>query len=208
MDSDLLKGFYLGDFLVEPAQGRVTGRHGSTHLPPKAMEVLLRLAGEPTEIVERDELLAKAWGASGGSTEALSNLAGMEEAIADLLAEAPDAMVLAPLGVGNHVDHVELFVMPPEQVMGPRRLREGNLPRLRRLDPIPHHAFEGIDRLPRTVSAHGTVDHVQPRNAVPTPTIQDFLKHRCGAQPVAVEAKQDAVEDPLLSRRHSHSMSR
>ena len=45
MDSELLKGFYLGDFLVEPAKGRVTGRHGSTHLPPKAMEVLLQLVG-------------------------------------------------------------------------------------------------------------------------------------------------------------------
>ena len=50
MDSELLKGFYLGDFLVEPTTGQVTGRSGSNHLPPKAMEVLLRLADEPTEV--------------------------------------------------------------------------------------------------------------------------------------------------------------
>ena len=73
MDSELLKGFYLGDFLVEPTKGQVTGRAGSAHLPPKAMEVLLCLAQEPTEIVERENLLNSVWGANGGSSEALSH---------------------------------------------------------------------------------------------------------------------------------------
>ena len=49
MDADLLQGFYLGDLLIEPAKGRVTGTNGSAHLAPKAMEVLLCLARKPGE---------------------------------------------------------------------------------------------------------------------------------------------------------------
>ena len=40
MNADLLQGFYLGDLLVEPLKGEVTGQVGSRHLPPKAAEVL------------------------------------------------------------------------------------------------------------------------------------------------------------------------
>jgi len=71
--SDLLQGFYLGDFLVEPLKGQVTGRAGSTHLPPKAVEVLLSLAATPGELVTRETLLRKAWGSGKGSPEALSH---------------------------------------------------------------------------------------------------------------------------------------
>ncbi len=44
MKTKLLQGFYLGDLLIEPLRGRVTGRAGSQHLTPKAVEVLLCLA--------------------------------------------------------------------------------------------------------------------------------------------------------------------
>ena len=73
MSSDLLQGFYLGDFLVEPLKGQVTGRAGSAHLPPKAVEVLLSLAAAPGELVTRETLLTKAWGSGKGSPEALSH---------------------------------------------------------------------------------------------------------------------------------------
>jgi hypothetical protein len=43
LNSDLLQGFYLKDLLVEPVKGQISGRAGSAHLPPKAMEVLLCL---------------------------------------------------------------------------------------------------------------------------------------------------------------------
>ncbi len=73
MNSELLQGFYLGDMLVEPLKGQVTGRDGSTHLPPKAVEVLLCLAENAGEIVGRETLLDRVWGVGHGSQEALSH---------------------------------------------------------------------------------------------------------------------------------------
>ena len=73
MNADLLKGFYLGDLLVEPAKRRVTCRQGSERLSPKATEVLLCLARRPGELVTREELLDCAWGEQRGSREAVSH---------------------------------------------------------------------------------------------------------------------------------------
>lgn len=73
MDEELLQGFYLGDYLIQPLSGQVTGSAGSTHLPPKAIEVLLCLARHPAELVTRETLLECAWGAGQGSREALSH---------------------------------------------------------------------------------------------------------------------------------------
>ena len=73
MNADLLQGFYLGDLLVEPPKGRVTGPTGAVHLPPKAVEVLLSLADRPGELVMRETLLEEVWGAEQGSPEALSH---------------------------------------------------------------------------------------------------------------------------------------
>lgn len=73
MNADLLQGFYLGDFLVEPLKGQVRGRAGSNHLPPKAVEVLLCLARAPGELVTRENLLSTVWGSGHGSPEALSH---------------------------------------------------------------------------------------------------------------------------------------
>ncbi|MDH3303938.1 MAG: tetratricopeptide repeat protein [Gammaproteobacteria bacterium] len=73
MNSDLLQGFYLGDVLVEPLKGQVSGATGAQHLPPKAVEVLLCLASDPGELVTRDKLLQAVWGAGKGSQEALGH---------------------------------------------------------------------------------------------------------------------------------------
>lgn len=73
VNSELLQGFYLGDALVEPLKGQVTGRDASTHLPPKAVEVLLCLAEHAGEIVGRETLLDRVWGVGHGSQEALSH---------------------------------------------------------------------------------------------------------------------------------------
>ena len=53
MNRDLLQGFYLAGFHIDPGRGQVDGPTGSTHLPPKAMEVLLCLASDPGELVTR-----------------------------------------------------------------------------------------------------------------------------------------------------------
>ena len=73
LKSDLLQGFYLGSLLIEPLKGQVTGRAGSRHLPPKAVEVLLCLAGKPGDLVTREELLNAVWGSGHGSQEALGH---------------------------------------------------------------------------------------------------------------------------------------
>lgn len=73
MNADLLQGFYLGELLVEPLKGQVSGREGSRHLPPKATEVLLCLARASGELVTRETLLHTVWGAGQGSPEALSH---------------------------------------------------------------------------------------------------------------------------------------
>ena len=44
------------------------------------------------------------------SIDEFSNLQSMRSTIRGLLAEFPDARFLAPLGVGNHFDHAEVFV--------------------------------------------------------------------------------------------------
>ena len=72
MNSDLRQGFYLKDLLVEPAKGNVTGAIRSMHLPPKAMEVLVCLAECAGQLVTRDELIERVWGADCGSQEALN----------------------------------------------------------------------------------------------------------------------------------------
>ena len=76
MDSELLQGFYLGDILVEPVKGRVTGRKTSAHLPPKAMEVLLCLVTSPGDLVTREKLMDDVWGVGHGSQETLSHAVG------------------------------------------------------------------------------------------------------------------------------------
>lgn len=73
MNSELLKGFYLGDILIEPVKGQVTGRSMSAHLAPKAMEVLLCLVNNPGDLVAREDLLNDVWGVGHGSQEALSH---------------------------------------------------------------------------------------------------------------------------------------
>ena len=76
MRKRLLRGFYLGEYLVEPVTGRVSGPGSPQHLPSKAVEVLLCLASNPRSLISRDELLQSVWGEGGGSNEALSHAVG------------------------------------------------------------------------------------------------------------------------------------
>src|SRR6185503_3005364 len=60
---ELKQGFKLGSFEVRPLTGEVSGADGTAHLEPKVMEVLAALAQRPGDVVEREELLARVWGA-------------------------------------------------------------------------------------------------------------------------------------------------
>jgi len=73
LNSGLLQGFYLDSVLIEPLTGQVTDEHGSRHIPPKAIEVLLYLAQSAGELVKREDLLAKVWGRGKGSQETLGH---------------------------------------------------------------------------------------------------------------------------------------
>ena len=57
MISDLRNGFYLGDLLVEPTKGQISGQTGSVNLPAKSMEVLLCPAERSSELLTQDELI-------------------------------------------------------------------------------------------------------------------------------------------------------
>ena len=106
MNSDLLQGFYLGDLLVEPLKGRVTGRAGSQHLPPKAVEVLLCLASAPGELVTRDALLDDVWGVGNGSQEALSHaVSEIRHALDD---HVDDPVFLQTLPIGRYASCIGL----------------------------------------------------------------------------------------------------
>ena len=76
MKSELLQGFHLGDFFIEPLSGQVVGKGITTHLPPKAAEVLLCLATSPGELVTREAILREVWGEGRGSKEAVSHAVG------------------------------------------------------------------------------------------------------------------------------------
>ena len=60
---ELKQGFKLGPFEVRPLTGEVTDGEGPQHLEPKVMEVLVALAERPGDVVERDQLLRRIWGA-------------------------------------------------------------------------------------------------------------------------------------------------
>jgi tetratricopeptide (TPR) repeat protein/TolB-like protein/DNA-binding winged helix-turn-helix (wHTH) protein len=74
--SELFQGFYLGEVFVDPRDGQIRGAARSSHLPPKAMEVLLCLASSPHELVTRESLIECVWGEGHGSHESLNHAIG------------------------------------------------------------------------------------------------------------------------------------
>ena len=73
MRTRLLRGFLLDGVLVEPLRGLVSRQGVSSHLPHKAVEVLLQLACHPRELVTRTQLLESIWGENHGSDDALNH---------------------------------------------------------------------------------------------------------------------------------------
>jgi TolB-like protein/DNA-binding winged helix-turn-helix (wHTH) protein len=59
---DLKSGFRVGAWEVRPRTGELTGGGEPTRLEPRVMEVLIVLAEHAGEVVEREELLRRAWG--------------------------------------------------------------------------------------------------------------------------------------------------
>ena len=77
MPPDLLHGFRIGDWTVEPLKGVVTGPdRNPRHLQPKVMDVLVCLAAQADEPVTRNELLTEVWGRNAVSDEPLTHAIG------------------------------------------------------------------------------------------------------------------------------------
>ena len=73
MSSDLLQGFRLGPWQVEPTLGAITGPNGETqHLEPKVMDVLVLLAGQPNKLASRNQLLDAVWSGHVAADELLT----------------------------------------------------------------------------------------------------------------------------------------
>ena len=53
--------FRLGDLEVHPASGEVRGRRATDRLRPLLVDILLRLAATPGEVVRRETLLEEVW---------------------------------------------------------------------------------------------------------------------------------------------------
>ena len=65
-------GFRLGSWNVYPNQNRLQGPDGEAVLEPKVMDVLVRLASEPGEVVSRQELLDSVWAGTVVGDEVVS----------------------------------------------------------------------------------------------------------------------------------------
>ena len=116
MNTELLQGFYLGDFYIEPLKGQVVGNGATAHLPPKAAEVLLCLASHPGELVSREDLIECVWGDGHGSGELLSHaVSEIRHALGDhaddprfvqTLPRRGYRLVVDPVVDHNHTDSV------------------------------------------------------------------------------------------------------
>ena len=116
MDAEYLQGFYLGDLLVEPLKGRVSGKNGEHHLPPKAAEVLVCLARHAGDVVSHEDLLQCAWATGLGSRESLSHTIGEIRHALDDHADDPRFIQTLPrLGYRLVVDPVAVDSHPPER---------------------------------------------------------------------------------------------
>lgn len=80
----LHRGFRLGDCEIRPVEGLVITADGSAALHPHAMEVLLYLAGQPGELVARDQIMEAVWGRHTVSQETLTrNITEIRHALGD-----------------------------------------------------------------------------------------------------------------------------
>ena len=53
--------FHVGRWRVAPSLNRLEADDTTVHLEPKVMQVLVRLAQQPGQVVSREQLLAAAW---------------------------------------------------------------------------------------------------------------------------------------------------
>lgn len=53
--------FQVGAWLIQPKLNSISGDGKTVHVEPKVMEVLVCLAGHPSEVVEKERLIRAVW---------------------------------------------------------------------------------------------------------------------------------------------------
>ena len=91
--------FRLGDVEVHPASGELRGRRGVERIRPLLMDLLLRLAAEPGEVVRRETLLQDVWPRRMVNDEVLSRaVAELRTALGDDARDARYVETLPKIG--------------------------------------------------------------------------------------------------------------
>lgn len=76
--------FRLGTILVQPSLHRVEGPRGSVRVQPKAMHVLLALAGAGGKVLSRDDIIRQVWGVEYATDDLLSRaISDLRRALGD-----------------------------------------------------------------------------------------------------------------------------
>lgn len=71
-ETELARGFTIGDWSVKPLAGLISRNGHQAHLEPKVMDVLVCLARHQGEVVTRDMLLTEVWGRVVVSDDAIT----------------------------------------------------------------------------------------------------------------------------------------
>jgi len=118
---DLQSGFRLGDWLVEPRDGRICGQGRSYTLPPHQMRILVCLAEHHGEAVDRRVLGERAWPGQRATDEMLRDSIGaLREIIGD---SRHDTRCIVSVGRRGYalIAHFEPLPAPPASpVTGPQ----------------------------------------------------------------------------------------
>ena len=141
--------FRLGDLEVLPASGELRGRRGTERLRPLLMDILLRLAAEPGEVVRRETLLEDVWPRRMVNDEVLSRaIAELRTALGDDARVARYIETLPKLGY-RLVAAVEPIVAPPAAEAAPPIAPTPPAPRARSRAPV----FIGLAALAAAIAA-------------------------------------------------------
>ena len=88
--------FRIGDWLVQPAQCRLTSNGRAVHVRPKVMDLLTCLARHQGEVLSKDALLDEVWGSQAISESALTRtVTELRQALGDN-AEEPRILETIP----------------------------------------------------------------------------------------------------------------
>lgn len=126
-------GFTLGDWTVYPLEGRLVRDVKETRVQPKSMDVLLCLAENAGEVVERDTILRLVWGDRAQSDEPLTRCIGeLRRALGDTSAEPAYILTIpkrgyrllqSAVGIGEAGDDEERDADPTLLTDAQRELR-------------------------------------------------------------------------------------